>query len=68
MPEQENVFKTLFDEKFVQPVNRKFQAVDERIVQLEQSNATLHRCIWILVAFCLINLGIAIVAVYLCCK
>lgn len=61
MPEQDNVFKTLLDQKIVQPVNRRFQTVDARI-------ATLRRCIWILIAFCLINMGVAIVAVYLCCK
>ena len=68
MAEFKNDFKSLLEQKIVQPVNRKLKAEEEHRVQLEKKVATLSLFLWGAGAWCLINTILVIVAIVIACK
>ena len=68
MAEFKNDFKSLLEQKIVQPVNRKLKAEEEHRVQLGKKVATLSLFLWVAGAWCLINTILVIVAIVIACK
>lgn len=68
MADPETDFKTLLEQKIVQPVKQKLQENDRRRLQLEKQIATLRFCLWGACAWCLLNTVLAVVAILKFCK
>ena len=66
--ESEIDFKSLLEQKIVQPVNRKLKAEEDLRLQLEKKVATLRLCLWGAGVWCLINTVLAFVAIVKICK
>ena len=68
MAEPDIDFKSLFEQKIIQPVKRKLKETDERRLQQEKRIARLELCLWGIGAWCLLNTVLAVVAILKLCK